>query len=685
MKPIFLYILFSICVFNFSFGQTPGEWVWLHGDSIIGNPGNFGIQGISDPANFPPTLYEACEWRDPSGNFWLFGGSGLGTVYADLWKYDPLINEWTWMKGPGTPYYNGVYGVQGVPGTNNNPPSTGLGALSWIDDFDNLWMYAGEAPSGGSSDLWKYNIATNEWTWMKGHGVFYELPVYGLQYVPDTGNTPGYRSETAASWVDDSGGLWFFGGWSKDSIFYGARNDLWRFDINTNNWKWMKGSSLTDQSGSYGTRGVEDPSNCPDARMSYCRWKGLDGNFWIFGGWDYIDSCGQTWEFHNDLWKYNIATNNWTWMNGSSTSGSIGSYGIKCAASSANSPPSRRENRIAWTDQDGDFWMFGGTSDCGVRNDLWKYCVSSNTWIWISNVWYCNPYVHWGTKGISSSLNYPPGRCGAIGWTNQDDHLYLFGGSLNDLWMYTIDSTCGSCSTIFPQADFSPSTNSLCPGSCISFDNLSSYAMTYHWNFLGASPDSSTAISPTNICYPSPGTYDVQLIASNANGSDTLLLTNYITVYPSPPPQSITQTGDTLIAITGSASYQWYLNGNIINGATDYFYVGSQSGDYNLIATDSNGCEVEAAIFNVIADLPSTALRPPLSVFPNPVAETLNVIGYSLIGTAFEISVYNLLGEKVMAVCCGLSTVDCRLLLPGIYFLEISSSQNSSRAKFIKE
>src|SRR5213079_1157381 len=121
--------------------------------------------------------------------------------------------------------------------------------------------------------------------------------------------------------------------------------------------------------------------------------------------------------------------------------------------------------------------------------------------------------------------------------------------------------------------------------------------------------------------YANPGTYNVQLIASNSNGSDTLLLTNYITVYPSPPAQSITQNGDTLFAIAGSASYQWYFNANIINGATNYFYVATQSGDYNVVATDVNGCEVEAVINNVAA-----GLNAPLSfgdgsgvkLYPNP-------------------------------------------------------------------
>jgi hypothetical protein len=65
----------------------------------------------------------------------------------------------------------------------------------------------------------------------------------------------------------------------------------------------------------------------------------------------------------------------------------------------------------------------------------------------------------------------------------------------------------------------------------------------------------------------------------------------YITVYPFPPAQGILQSGDTLYANAGAVTYQWYFNNNLIPGATNYFYVAPASGDYNVVATDGNGCE----------------------------------------------------------------------------------------------
>jgi hypothetical protein len=265
----------------------------------------------------------------------------------------------------------------------------------------------------------------------------------------------------------------------------------------------------------------------------------------------------------------------------------------------------------------------------------------------------------------------------------------------NDYWIVKFCDT-----TQIPVTIFTAPTD-LCPGTCTNFLNLSLYATTYLWLFPGASPDTSSDINPANICYTNPGSYDVQLIATNANGSDTLLLSNYITVYPSPPPQSITQSGDTLFAIAGSASYQWYFNTNIISGATDYFYVAPQSGDYNIVATDANGCEVEAAIFNIVASAQPAVGSQQLAIFPNPVGETLHVkslpaeafaqAGYPLTGAAVEISIYNMLGEMVLAAAplsAGEGSggeADVSTLPPGLYYLEIISSGKIFRTRFVKQ
>jgi PKD repeat protein len=248
------------------------------------------------------------------------------------------------------------------------------------------------------------------------------------------------------------------------------------------------------------------------------------------------------------------------------------------------------------------------------------------------------------------------------------------------------------CNTIvLPVASFS-APNTICPGTCTGFTNLSSNATSYQWYFPGASPATSTDTDPANICYNTPGTYDVSLTATSAAGMDSVTLTNYITVYAYPPPQGIVQGGDTLYANQGSNTYQWYQNGLLIPGATDYFYVISQNGNYNVVCTDSNSCEVEAVIFDVVADIfENNAAGASIDVFPNPVKENLEITLSDFDSREIAIEIFNSLGEKiytandVTTTSAGKFIVDSRNFAPGTYWLEAATDKMILRSKFIKQ
>lgn len=80
-----------------------------------------------------------------------------------------------------------------------------------------------------------------------------------------------------------------------------------------------------------------------------------------------------------------------------------------------------------------------------------------------------------------------------------------------------------------PTANFAPSSVNSCIGSSVAFTNNSTNAATYTWSFPGGTPANSTDVNPT-VTYSTPGTYDVTLIATNDCTSDTLLLTNSVTI-----------------------------------------------------------------------------------------------------------------------------------------------------------
>jgi hypothetical protein len=233
------------------------------------------------------------------------------------------------------------------------------------------------------------------------------------------------------------------------------------------------------------------------------------------------------------------------------------------------------------------------------------------------------------------------------------------------------------------------SPNHLCPGACTDFINLSQYATSYQWTFQGANPSSSIDAQPSGICYNIPGNYSIQLIATNQTGSDTLTLNNYITVYPYPAPQGIAQNGDTLFANPGAGSYQWYYGGVLISGATNYFYLAPQSGDYNVVASDVNGCEVEAAIFNVIANILPLDFDSQLTAYPSPGSQKLMISNSEILNG--DISIYNLIGEKVLVVQKNKelktkeTALDISQLPSGIYIIEMDNGSQSFRGKFLKQ
>jgi len=668
-----------------------GEWVWVHGDNTINSPGSFGVQGVSSPANKPPSFYEACEWTDLNGTFWMFGGLFSGfSAYGDLWKYDPQLNEWTWMKGNGLSGNTGNYGVQGVSSPANQPPGREHGVITWTDLSNNLWMYGGYSVVGELSDLWKYDISTNEWTWMKGPTTSMDPGTYGTIGVPSPLNNPSSREEAASSWTDNNGDLWFFGGWSAGM---GSVNDMWRYNIANNEWTWMKGSPLISQPGVYGTFQVEDPANVPASRCAYTHWKDNSGYFWFYGGEDFYSLVPD----YNDMWRFNPLTNSWAWMNGSNLPGALPVYGTKCVTDSLNDPGTRYENRVSMKDAVGNLWTFGGSQAASISNftnDLWKYCISTNQWTWISGDNTPNPIGSWGTLGVSSPLNKPDGRMGSVGWIANTGELYVFGGTgqpfgsfHNDLWKFTIDPACGTCNTS-PIALFN-APNHVCPGTCVDFNNISINATSYIWIFPGANPGTSSDMDPTGICYNTPGNYSVTLIATNLSGTDTLTLNNYITVYPYPPPQGILQNGDTLFANPGASSYQWYYDGNLIPGATDYYYIAPQSGNYNVVATDENDCEVEAVIFDVIADIQLTVGSSQLAVFPNPVWDKLFIQGNILSGKKITVNIYNMVGQlSVTMNFSGTSSgheIDVSHLAKGMYWVELNEGTNIFRKKITKQ
>ena len=124
---------------------------------------------------------------------------------------------------------------------------------------------------------------------------------------------------------------------------------------------------------------------------------------------------------------------------------------------------------------------------------------------------------------------------------------------------------------------------------------------------------------------------------------------------------------------------------SIIPGATNYMYLASVSGDYAVVATDSNGCEVEAAYYDIYAAIEKIACD--LIISPIPAAEYLDINGCQFSGE-IEIKIYNTLGSVVKSEIKYSQSemrVNLKELLPGIYFVDIKNEKGCWTQRIIKE
>lgn len=143
------------------------------------------------------------------------------------------------------------------------------------------------------------------------------------------------------------------------------------------------------------------------------------------------------------------ATGRWTFVGGSSSIDASSVYGTKGVAASSNQP-SAREAASAWTDANGNFWLFGGLaydagSNGGLQNDLWEYEPAVGQWVWMSGSTSFGSAGTYGTQGQAAAPNTPGAREASSTWTDSTGQLWLFGGltgnsssggQLNDLWRF---------------------------------------------------------------------------------------------------------------------------------------------------------------------------------------------------------------------------------------------------------
>lgn len=94
------------------------------------------------------------------------------------------------------------------------------------------------------------------------------------------------------------------------------------------------------------------------------------------------------------------------------------------------------------------------------------------------------------------------------------------------------------------------------------------------------------------------------------------------------PEAIINVTGFVLGTTTPYASYQWFLNGNIIPNATGSTYTVSENGNYTVYVTDENGCSDTSALYtvnNVTAIRDINGIADKIKIYPVPATDLIHI------------------------------------------------------------
>jgi hypothetical protein len=227
-------------------------WTFIAGSQTANVQGVYGTLGTAAPGNVPGGREESILWEDPAGKIFLFGGFGEDSVGTsaggtpggtlnDLWEYDPVTTQWTWVSGGGASgiaNQNGVYTKQLAPPDPTNMPGSRWGSVGWSDASGNLWLFGGWGynalainGTGFMNDTWEYQRSSNQWIWWKGSSGVNQNGNY-LWHISQTDNVPGARRGQALWQPDGLDFIWIFGGQGFDKSSATGNdylNDLWHY------------------------------------------------------------------------------------------------------------------------------------------------------------------------------------------------------------------------------------------------------------------------------------------------------------------------------------------------------------------------------------------------------------------------------------------------------------------------
>ncbi len=238
--------------------------------------------------------------------------------------------------------------------------------------------------------------------------------------------------------------------------------------------------------------------------------------------------------------------------------------------------------------------------------------------------------------------------------------------------------TCGN-TPVIPGPISGPAL--LCPGtSAIYSVPVTPGATSYTWTM----PSGWSGFSNTNTINAMAGTASgiISVVAQTPSGTTMpqTLPVNVVAI-----DTNVTQTGITLTALAGAATYQWIncITGIPVSGAINQSFTPAVNGIYAVIVSKNNCSDTSGCHNVVITNLPEISTNTFLFITPNPSAGKLKL---SCNATMEKIEIYNLLGELIYFSTPGIQEkeIDISLQVDGIYYLKVITNEGVLSGEIIK-
>eukprot|EP01122_Echinamoeba_exundans_P003473 TRINITY_DN13570_c0_g1_i1.p1 TRINITY_DN13570_c0_g1~~TRINITY_DN13570_c0_g1_i1.p1 ORF type:complete len:1145 (-),score=181.03 TRINITY_DN13570_c0_g1_i1:81-3515(-) len=253
-----------------TFDLRTSTWSLISGTAGVNQTSKLGASAI------PGSRADAMRWTDGS-YLYVYGGVGYDRntleLLEDFWQFSISNSQWSRIA---------------------KTSSLGARASASVSRYgDKVFIFGGESYTAVNG----YMEASNDlWVWSNTSGFTLVSPVANTSYetvgVPSATAHPGPREESVMHVTGTQ--IWIYGGLGYDAEGnYGVLSDVWSFDLSTNQWCWMGGSSLRDTT-------ADDQFRLPP-RAHTAGWSLRDSNsssFWVYGG------MSSTNNLKSDMWQF---------------------------------------------------------------------------------------------------------------------------------------------------------------------------------------------------------------------------------------------------------------------------------------------------------------------------------------------------------------------------------------------